>query len=696
MQWKIRQFVFCEDKQHLLGENEPIQLEPRQAEVLAYFCRNPEKLISRDELVENVWQGQAVTDNAVNRIIAKLRKSLGDTAKQSDFIVTLPRKGYRFVVPVSTIESPLIETNTEQEDGSEAIINYKLMLIVFAVLLAITAISTLYSLQPNKVDSYQFQSVKALTRDKGEEFLPSVSPDGNYLIYSDYKHQRLDLYLKDIHSGESRLISDQLGNAGNGDWSRAGDQFVYLYNTEESCELRVITFDLTNSMQIKDKQTVHQCPQGSFGNFAFTHDGRSIIYSETDKPSGSYQIYVKNLDSGKTRRLNQPPIFLAGHYAFDLHPTENKLLLATPDKTQQLAFYILDMDTDSLDYRFNLEGYTCCPLWNHDGSKIIMTGALPSFSIIEMDLDGENLETIYSSSHRVYKLKRIPNSQSFVYSGGINNSDIQFTDFGDQSVKNIISSTVADYKPTVSNNELFLAYISQKSGSGQIWVHDIESGTDRKLTQFEDNHQYFDLKWSPNDQKILALTINSLKLIDFISGQETRLNLDLQQIRGISWVDDNRVAFSLKQNEQWQVFHYDLVNKRLIKTENSKNYAYYSSTPNEAGSNIPLELENEQFYFNDVKLNLRLDSTIDHNRRFYFQFKGVHLYYIQEFLPEIAKASDQNPTYRLVDFNVRTQKSAVLTPLNRGAQFSLAENGVYFVKTVGRNADIFKVDFVSR
>lgn len=694
MQWKIKQFVFCEDKQHLLGENESIQLEPRQAEVLAYFCQNPEKLISRDELVEEIWQGQAVTDNAVNRIIAKLRKSLGDTAKQSDFIVTLPRKGYRFVAPVSLVDDQQQVLGKQHEP--EPFINYKMMWTVFAGLLVITAISTLYSFEPKAVGSYQFESVTALTRDSGEEFLPAVSPNGHYLVYSDYKNQRLDLNLKDLRSGGSRIISDQLGNAGNGDWSRDGTQFLYLYTKTDKCELRLATFNPAQSMNLIDTQTVHQCPTGSFGNFSLSHDSRKIIYSEIDDKKQSYHIYQKNLDSGKVTRIAQPPIYLAGNREFDLHPTDNKLLIASPNKAQQLTFYVSDLDSGELAEKFSMDGYICCPVWNHRGDKIIMTGPLPSFSIIEMDLDGTNLETIYSSSHRVFKLKRVPNSASFVYSGGIYNTDIQYAGFDDDPVESLITSTVADYLPTLSSNQKYLAYISQRSGNGEIWIRDIANGTDRKLTQFEDNHQYFKLEWSPNDQKILALTINSLKLIDFISGQVSLLNVEQQQIRGISWVDDNTIAFSLNKTNQWRVFHYDLVAKQLVEAKTAKSYAYYTTATNHSSERTPLELEGAQFYLNGAKLDLKLETTIDHNRRFYFQLKENYLYYVKEFFPEMAEASNQKPIYQLVGFNIKTQESEVLTTLNRGSQFSVAKNGVYFVETVGRNADIFRVNFESR
>ena len=61
--------VFDADKRTLLVDQETVILEPKAAALLAYFCQNPNKHISRDELIEQVWHGQIVSDNAINRVV---------------------------------------------------------------------------------------------------------------------------------------------------------------------------------------------------------------------------------------------------------------------------------------------------------------------------------------------------------------------------------------------------------------------------------------------------------------------------------------------------------------------------------------------------------------------------------------------------------------------------------------------------
>ncbi len=717
MKWKIKQFVFCEHKQLLLSssdadDNQEIVLEPRQAEVLAYFCRNPDRLISRDEMVEHVWQGQAVTDNAVNRIIAKLRKSLGDSAKQSEFIVTLPRKGYRFVCPVvelsdskkaTEIDDSFESTHSNNENSRSVNNSNYPKLAVISGLMVIAAFLIWKLIEQPPVDSmqqtssYQFKSVKPLTRDKGEEFLPSISPDGRHLIYAAYHDKRLDLYLKDIQTDSSQLISDQKGNAGNGDWSRDGTRYLYFYNGEEKCELRIATFDPLQSMKLIDKQTVHQCRNRGFGSFAFGHDGRSIVFSEIDASRQHFSIYVKQLDTEQIEKIKQPPIFLAGNREFDLHPTENKLLIASPDQTQNLAFYVSDLDAGTLNKKFSMEGFICCPVWGHQGDKIIMTGALPAYTIVEMDLDGDNLKTIYSAAHSIHRLKRAPKSNSFVYSGGIQNTDIRAQEIESGEKTTLISSTVPDYLPVLSHKESHLAYISQRSGNSEVWIRDLKLETDRKLTQFADNQQYFDLKWSPNDQKIIALTINHIKLVDFVSGQDLTLTINPQQIRGLSWIDDNKISLSLKEGEHFSLYEYDLLSKSLKKSDSDYAYQVFDSS---SDGNIGIDTQGSLYYQNKP-LAVTIDNPINHNRRFSFQLHANYLYYIAKIsLPNNQSISNQSSEkskaiekYQLRKYNLNSGEVSSVATFDYPVSFSIGKKTLYTTFLADRNADIFRVDF---
>ncbi len=77
------------------------KLEPRAMAVLVYLASRQGSVVAKRELLDEVWQGRAVSDDVLTVSIYGLRKILGDSAHDPRFIATVPRKGYRWIAPIS-------------------------------------------------------------------------------------------------------------------------------------------------------------------------------------------------------------------------------------------------------------------------------------------------------------------------------------------------------------------------------------------------------------------------------------------------------------------------------------------------------------------------------------------------------------------------------------------------------------------
>src|SRR5262245_21328909 len=90
---------------------EAVPLPPKIFAVLHYLVTHPDRLVRKDELLDAVWPETAVTEAVLRVAIGAVRKALGDTAQTPRFIATVPRRGYRFLVPVeehtSTASGPM-------------------------------------------------------------------------------------------------------------------------------------------------------------------------------------------------------------------------------------------------------------------------------------------------------------------------------------------------------------------------------------------------------------------------------------------------------------------------------------------------------------------------------------------------------------------------------------------------------------
>ena len=83
------------------GQEERILLTPKAFAVLAYLAEHAGRLVTPDELLEAVWSGRVIEPQAVRKHILEVRAALGDRPKNSLFIETLPKRGYRFIAGVS-------------------------------------------------------------------------------------------------------------------------------------------------------------------------------------------------------------------------------------------------------------------------------------------------------------------------------------------------------------------------------------------------------------------------------------------------------------------------------------------------------------------------------------------------------------------------------------------------------------------
>jgi DNA-binding winged helix-turn-helix (wHTH) protein len=92
---EVREREFC-----IVKGGEVLPVEPKAFRVLLFLLRNPHRLITKEELLDAVWNDSAVTENSLSRNIAVLRRLLGDEIREPRYIATVPTVGYRFLCDV--------------------------------------------------------------------------------------------------------------------------------------------------------------------------------------------------------------------------------------------------------------------------------------------------------------------------------------------------------------------------------------------------------------------------------------------------------------------------------------------------------------------------------------------------------------------------------------------------------------------
>lgn len=92
----------------------PISVEPQVFDLLVYLIENRERVVTRDELLANLWKGKVVTDSALGARIKEARKAIGDNGDRQEVIKTFHGRGYQFVSSITEIDAE--KTKPEQPD----------------------------------------------------------------------------------------------------------------------------------------------------------------------------------------------------------------------------------------------------------------------------------------------------------------------------------------------------------------------------------------------------------------------------------------------------------------------------------------------------------------------------------------------------------------------------------------------------
>ena len=103
-------FIFDFAAGRLERDGERVRLTNQPAQLLAVLLQRSDETVTREEIQKALWGDSPYSDSerSLNVAVAKVREALGDSAEDPKFIATVPRRGYRFIAPVASVEEPAV------------------------------------------------------------------------------------------------------------------------------------------------------------------------------------------------------------------------------------------------------------------------------------------------------------------------------------------------------------------------------------------------------------------------------------------------------------------------------------------------------------------------------------------------------------------------------------------------------------
>jgi DNA-binding winged helix-turn-helix (wHTH) protein/TolB-like protein len=110
MRLRFEDYILDVARRELWRGSERVVVEPQVFDLLVYLAQHPERVVTKDELLQAVWDGRIVSESAITNRVNAARRAIGDSGKAQRLIRTVPRKGFRFI---GAIEKDAVESTKE-------------------------------------------------------------------------------------------------------------------------------------------------------------------------------------------------------------------------------------------------------------------------------------------------------------------------------------------------------------------------------------------------------------------------------------------------------------------------------------------------------------------------------------------------------------------------------------------------------
>lgn len=560
--YRLEEFELDPNKRRLTGaDGKPVHLAHKPFQVLLYFIVNRDRIVSRQELLDQFWEGREVYDITLTKCVGAIRKALGENTETPRFIETRWAEGYRYIGSIEevpayaaigvqaseaklTAETVENETSAPQLDHGDAQANLKKETIVadrsaqplarsggiaswsfpaalsggwklkalVASGIAVVSFLLFWALflrvKPQRTiagpDWSKAKSTR-LTNKAGAEYSVNLAPDGKMFIYADRSSGNWDIYWQRIGGRNTvNLTKDSTADDQQPAYSPDGNHIAFR-SERKTPGVYVMEATSENVRRVSD-----------FGYYpAWSPDGKELVASTgsfidpTERGRVPSELWVFNVATGAKRLLTngdaiQPSWSPGG---------QRIAYWGMPTGSGQRDIWTIPASGGEAVQVTNDPALDWNPVWSSDGKYLYFAsdrGGSMNFWRVLIDETTGHLqrapEAVITPSAYSQHLSFSRDGNSLAYAQKSETTNLQrvgFDPFNEKLIgepEEITQGSQYVSSPDLSPDESWFAFSSQGEKQEDIMLVKRDGTERRQLT----NDLYRDRgpRWSPDGQRI--------------------------------------------------------------------------------------------------------------------------------------------------------------------------------------------------
>ena len=557
--WRLE----VETSRCLRGDRE-LRLEPRVMQVLAALVEARGEPLTRNALMQHVWGHEFVTPDALNRAISKLRRVLSDELGSTAIIDTLPKVGYRLrnadgsIGDITDVDEPITDVAPAAPDRMAS---WLVRAAGFVVIAAVVGLVVAARYSPPRSIGLEGGVIRPFTSLPGTESMADFSPDGSQVVFSWSNARGVEghysIYVQALGAATPTRMTEAPESDLRPVWSPNGREIAFLRMSDSPRSCSVMTMPASGGAPRHMTECRHDEE-----SLTWTPDSQGLVFVPPDKDG----LARFDPQTGDLTLLTAP----TGDDLGDSDPhfsVDGKQLAFARWHAMGVAnvFVTSAQGGDATQVSFdNLKIHGLA--WEGDSRHLVYSSnRAGGFALWRIAADGGEPQRVPVAARSADQPAISRDGRRLIYEEwqGQTNLFAVDTRAPEATPVAITTATRWDWNPALSPDGNQLAFVSDRSGSTEIWLSKADGTDATRLTAF-DGPYTTGPGWSPDGSRIVfdSPGVNGnfdIYVMDALGGHRERITDHPAEDRFASFSPDGgALLFSSRRSGNWEIWRHDM------------------------------------------------------------------------------------------------------------------------------------------